>query len=157
MLIIKTLKDKTGGTAMIQDTIAGRIYTPKRPFLVEWNTYIETFVNSQSTGVQGGGAYHRKPQLGILATDSDCEKLAPTATDEKLHEDWVSYLNEVRKKAGGGRDGQKAVDALKDEDWKAWAQDWVKQNSGKAAAKPEPTPAKSDNSDATGAKAAGNK
>lgn len=138
MMIIKTIKG-----AMLQDTIRGQIYTSRSPHLTEMNPFVESFLNSSTTGVQGGKGVKRPKQLLVLVNSDACEDLNPNVTDDDLKAAWHKFTDSVRKEAGGGREGNKAVDALTDEQWAEFAKDWVSKNKGgkkaKAAADSEGT------------------
>lgn len=129
-IILKTIKG-----AMLQDTIAGKIYTPRSPHLTEMNSFVESFVNPQTTGVQGGASRKRPAQLKVLVNSDKLEGLNEGVSDVDLKEAWQKFIANVRKEATEENDGNKnagnrAVENLTDEQWAEFAQDWVNKNSG---------------------------
>ena len=141
-IIIKTIKG-----AMLQDTIAGKIYTPRRPHLTEMNSFVESFVNAQSNGIQGGAARKRPAQLLVLVSSDQIGELNEGVSDIDLHEAWKQFLDEKRdeatKKANGNvAASNRAVENLSDEVWAEFALSWARENSSKPSKKAEaPKPA----------------
>lgn len=125
MIILKTIKG-----AMLQDTVAGIVYTPRSPHLTEMNSFVESFVNSQTTGSQGGPSMKRPKQLLVLVNSDECANLDDGVGEKDLTDAWIKYIDGLRKDVGGGKAGNKAVDSLTDEQWASWCKDWVKANSG---------------------------
>lgn len=122
MLIIRTLPDKkdpAGSGPMLQDTIAGKVYTHRRPYLVEMNNFIEGFLNKQMTG-----NHVRPAQLAIVVGTEDCERLKDGVSDQDLADAWDEFLKDLRK------ENPKAEAKLTNDEWKEFCQQWVKANSG---------------------------
>lgn len=127
LIVIKTVNKQ-----MLQDTTAGRIYTPKRPYLTEMNSFVESFSNPQVSGVQGQGNRKRPTAITVLVNSDKTESLNDGVKDSDLADAWLKYTTDLRKEGGN-----KAVDSLTDADWKKWATDWVKENSGAKKAAPK--------------------
>jgi hypothetical protein len=130
MLIIRTsptpkdTAEHPGSGPMLQDTVAGKVYTHRRPFLVEMNSFIESYLNKQVISLHGEASRTRPAQLAIVVNSEDCERLKDGVSDKDLEIAWNDFLKK------GRAEDPRFEEKLTADEWKEFSLSWVRANSG---------------------------